>query len=275
MAQIAQSADIAVPTGETVGEAAYKRLRTDILFGRLAPGEKLKLDRVSQMYGTSISTMRELLSRLCADGLIVAEAQRGFEVAPVSPEEFREIAAMRLLLECHAMEQSFAAGDLDWEGWIVAAHHKLRVMEKRLIVGEEADPELWKRCDWEFHHALVSACGSKVLLQMHAAVYDKYLRYQMVAVIFRGEVAAREHQRLLDCALARDAATAREVLITHIQSCVDFALAGDISAWYRPAASRRQAGSGNGGNAPQTGERAQGTGAPAKRRSSSVGRPAR
>lgn len=221
--------------GETVGETAYRRLRADIIFGRLAPGEKLRLDRVSQTYGTSVSTMRELLNRLGSEGLIVAEGQRGFEVAPVSPDDFREVAAMRQLLECHAIEQSFAAGDLDWEGRVVAAHHKLAVIEKRMLVGDRADPETWKRCDWEFHHALISACGSKVLLQTHAAIYDKYLRYQMVAVIFRGEVAAREHRKLLECALARDAATARDVLVVHIQSCVEHALAGDISAWFKTA----------------------------------------
>ena len=222
-----------VSASETVGEPAYRRLRADIIFGRLAPGEKLRLDRVSQAYGTSISTMRELLNRLGSEGLIVAEGQRGFEVAPVSPDDFREVAAMRQLLECHAIEQSFAAGDLDWEGRVVAAHHKLAVTEKRMIAGDRTDPETWKRCDWEFHHALISACGSKVLLQTHAAIYDKYLRYQMVAVIFRGEVAAREHQRLLECALARDAKTARDVLVVHIQSCVEHALAGDTTDWFK------------------------------------------
>jgi DNA-binding GntR family transcriptional regulator len=95
-----------VPAGETVGENAYRRLRADILFGRLAPAEKLRLDRVSRTYGTSVSTMRELLNRLGSEGLIVAEGQRGFEVAPVSPDDFREVAAMRQLLECHAIEQS-------------------------------------------------------------------------------------------------------------------------------------------------------------------------
>jgi DNA-binding GntR family transcriptional regulator len=225
-----------VATGATVGEVAYRQLRADIVFGRLAPGEKLRLDWVSQTYGTSISTMRELLNRLGSEGLIVAEGQRGFEVAPVSPDDFREVAAMRQLLECHAIEQSFAAGDLDWEGRVVAAHHKLAVTEGRMIAGDRADPETWKRCDWEFHHALISACGSRVLLQTHAAIYDKYLRYQMIAVIFRGEAAAREHQRLLECALARNAATARDVLVTHIQSCVEHALARDTTAWFKEGA---------------------------------------
>lgn len=109
---------------ETVGEVAYRRIRTDIIFGRLQPGEKLRLDRFSSAYNTSISTLRELLNRLASEGLIVAEGQRGFEVAPVSPDDFREVAAMRLLLEGFAIDESFREGDLDWEGRVVSAHHE-------------------------------------------------------------------------------------------------------------------------------------------------------
>ena len=43
---------------------------------------------------------------------------------------------MRQLLECHAIDQSFAAGDLDWESRVVAAHHKLAVTERRMIAGD-------------------------------------------------------------------------------------------------------------------------------------------
>lgn len=210
---------------ESVGEAAYRRIRTDIIFGRLAPGRRLALDGMRQAYGASISTLRELLARLAAEELVTAEGQRGFEVAPISAADLQELAALRLLLECHALGQSFAAGGLEWEGRVVAAHHKLAAMEKRLLAGEPAEPMLWKRYDWEFHHALIAACGSKALLQAHAAVYDRYLRYQMVAVVFRGAAAAEEHRRLLDCALARDAAAARAVLETHVNDCVAQVLA--------------------------------------------------
>ena len=217
---------------ETVGEVAYRRIRTDIIFGRLKPGEKLRLDRISAAYGTSISTLRELLNRLASEALIVAEGQRGFEVASISAGDFRQVAAMRLLLEGHAIAESFRDGDLDWEGRVVSAHHKLAVMERRLSAGDQSEPELWKRCDWEFHHELISACGSKVLLDMHAAIYDRYLRYQMLAVIFRGEIAAREHNELVQCALARDAARARHVLESHINGCVEHALANDTRALF-------------------------------------------
>ena len=211
-------------TTETIGESAYRRIRSDIIFGILAPSQKLRLERVSESYGTSIPTLRELLNRMCAEGLIVAEGQRGFEVAPVSAADFRQVAELRLLLENHALQQSFTAGDLDWEGRVVSAHHKLGVMEKRMLNGERQNQELWKQCDWDFHHSLISACGSDVLLAAHAAAYDRYLRYQMIAVVFRGEIAAREHQALLEAALLRDWKRAQTIMACHIQGCVEHAL---------------------------------------------------
>ena len=87
--------------------------------------------------------------------------------------------------------------------------------------GEAADPVLWKRYDLEFHRALIEACGSAVLLETYAAAYDRYLRYQMVAVVFRGAVAAEQHAALLACALARDAEGACRVLEAHVAGCVE------------------------------------------------------
>ena len=141
---------------------------------------------------------------------------------------------MRLLLECHALKKSFQRGDLDWESRVVAAYHKLSVMEKRMIAGDHSELEIWKQFDWQFHHALISACGSKVLLDTHAAIYDKYLRYQMIAVVFRGEIAANQHRKLLECALGRDFTTAQQVLI----GCVEHVLARGTD-WATTSASKR------------------------------------
>lgn len=118
--------------------------------GRLAPSEKLKLGRLRDDYGISISTLRELLNRLTSEGLIVAESARGFEVAPVSAENFKELANLRLLLEGNALQRSFQLGDMDWEGRVVAAHHKLASMEKRTLAGDARGLEVVKRYNWNF-----------------------------------------------------------------------------------------------------------------------------
>ena len=221
---------------QTQGDRAYQRVRTDIVFGKLLPGERLPLDRLRKRYEASVGTLREVLSRLVPEGLVNAEGARGFEVAPVSAANLREIAAMRLLLECTALEQSFRAGDVEWEARVVAAHHKLAAMERRMAAGDRSVAEAWKRYDGEFHHATISACGSRVLLDAHTAIYDQYLRYQMVVGLYRGEVANHEHRALLEHVLARDWKAAQATLATHVNDCVAYIeRTGIIAKWPRIA----------------------------------------
>jgi DNA-binding GntR family transcriptional regulator len=210
---------------DSVADSTYHRIKADIIFGRLLPGERLKLERLRDRYGASVSTLRETLSRLTSEGLVVAEGQRGFEVAPVSPADLRELSALRQLLECYALELSFKAGDVDWEGRVVSAHHKLHRMELKMMSGDPSVTEKWKRYDWEFHQALISACGSRALMDTHAGVFDKYLRYQMLSLTHRGQIAADEHRELMDCALRHDARSAQDILRRHIIAGVEHSLA--------------------------------------------------
>ena len=129
-----------------------------MVFGRLRPGQKLRLEGLKETYGVSISTLREILSRLTAEGLVIAEGRRGFEVPPVSIENLKELAELRLLLESHAMQVSFENADVEWEGRVVSAHHKLASTE-RLMEQGIGELEQWKRYDGEFHQALISNCG--------------------------------------------------------------------------------------------------------------------
>lgn len=202
----------------TIGASTYQRIKRDIIFGELQPGSKLKLDALKERYSASLSTLRETLNRLASDGFVEAPEQRGFLVTPVSREDLTEISELRVLLECHALELSIANGDTDWEGNLVAAHHKLHLMEQQLLKGDESEKETWKRYDWEFHQAMIAACNSKNLLSLHSIIYDKYLRYQMLVLTYRGEEAVKEHKGMFDAALARDSGTAKKLLEDHIRN---------------------------------------------------------
>jgi GntR family carbon starvation induced transcriptional regulator len=208
---------------KTVGDHGYRRIRSDIIFGKLPPAHKLRLEAMREDYGLSVTTLREILSRLSADGLVVAEGRRGFEVAPISAQDLKGLAELRLLLESHAMEQSFACGDIEWEGRVVSAHHKLAETERAMST-KKASHELWKRYDGEFHQALISHCGSRPLMEAHAAVFDKYFRYLILALSYRGDVVPHQHQQLLECALKREAVRAKTILAEHVNECVNYTL---------------------------------------------------
>ncbi len=163
----------------TIGSSVHESLRRDIIFGRLEPGRKLHLNDLKAYYSASVSTLREGLNRLVAEGFVINEGQRGFHVAPMTMEGLKEIADLRILIEGHALKLSIEAGDTEWEGEIVSAHHKLHRMEQRMGQGDFSVKETWKQYDWEFHQSLIGDCGSQELLSLHGTVFDKYLRYLM------------------------------------------------------------------------------------------------
>ena len=209
----------------TVRTSTYERIKRDIIFGVLAPGTKLKLDRLKSEYETSVPTLREALNRLSADGFVQSPEQRGFLVTPVSAEDLVEIANLRILLECHALQQSIEAGDTDWEADLVAAYHRLNLIEKRMQNGENSQKELWKRYDWEFHLASIKACSSQNLLSLHSTIYNKYLRYQMLVLTYRGEAAIDEHHEIFNAVLERDKKRSVAKLKTHIKEGLTHTLA--------------------------------------------------
>src|SRR3954452_12044249 len=149
---------------EAGGGDCYRGIRTDIVFGRLRPEQKLRLEGLKEDYGVSVSTLREILNRLTAEGFVLAEGRRGFEVAPVSADNLKELAELRLLLESHALGVSFANADVEWEGRVVSAHHKLASTDRLMEIGL-GELENYKRYDVEFYQALISKCGSCTLIE--------------------------------------------------------------------------------------------------------------
>ena len=210
---------------ESIGEATFRTIRDEIIHGVLRPRDKLTLDRLKQRYEVSVGTLREVLTRLASEAFVVAEGQKGFEVAPASEADMRDLGALRLLLETHAMNMSLAAGDLEWEGRVVAAHHKLAAIEKRLLAGESNRIPEWITYDRSFHEALISACGSRALMAMHTTVFDRFVRYHMLAESFRGKPVADDHQALLAAALDRDTKTAQRLLEAHVNKGIEHVMA--------------------------------------------------
>lgn len=211
---------IAAETVETVSDIVFRQIRQDIISGTLAPGAKIKLEQAKERYSISVSSLREILSRLTTENLVLAEGQRGFEVSPATRKELEELADLRTVLETHAIGLSFSAGNLEWEGRIVAAHHKLAAAEKKLLAGDASRTIDWVRYDWEFHQAIVSACNSATLMAALSSVFDRFLRYHMLAQSFRGRAVVEDHKLLFELALKRDVEGARSVIRRHIESGV-------------------------------------------------------
>ena len=94
-------------------DQVYRRLRADILGGRLAPSAPLPFARLKEDYGASMGVLREALMRLTAEGLTVNQAQHGFRVISLSLEDLRDLTETRCMIESTVLRDSVTNGDLD------------------------------------------------------------------------------------------------------------------------------------------------------------------
>jgi DNA-binding GntR family transcriptional regulator len=209
--------DAAAPT---LTEAVLERLRDDIVSGKLAASEKLRVQELSRRYGVGSSPLREALSRLTADGLVANESNRGFRVAPVSVADFLDVAENRRRIELLALEGSIKAGDDAWEGRLIADYHQLRKLEATHNPSSKLnDPSWeWERRHRNFHRSLISACPSPWLLHFDWLLVCQFDRYRRLVSLSAGGTRAgrQQEQALCEATLARDAKTASRLLSAHI-----------------------------------------------------------
>lgn len=221
-------------------QGAYERLRADLLACRLQPGARLKINELCAALHVSLSAVREALSRLTSEGLVVAEPQRGFRVAPISADELRDLTAVRAQIEGQCLERAIAVGSVDWESQLVAAFHRLSRTPER----EPDDParmnEAWSAAHAAYHDALVSACGSPWLLRLRAMLYAQSERYRRLSVPLAeaGRDLNREHQGIMDAALARDPARARALMTEHLELTTRLLLQSPLLADAPPVPAR-------------------------------------
>ena len=213
----------------TQASYVYDRLHSDILTGRLQPGLKLRLKDLIAKYDTGNSPLREALNRLSANGMVVREENRGFRVPPAQEKELIELTKTRCWLEEIGLRESIANGDSAWEERIVLAFHWLT----RAALSEESEgtpkytaPE-WEEHHREFHIALISACGSDILLNYCSELHQRSFRYRNLAEVveYRAGHELDEHRELQQAVLDRKADLAVDLLQKHYKVTSEILLA--------------------------------------------------
>ncbi|MEJ8476120.1 FCD domain-containing protein [Roseibium algae] len=206
------------------GRDVVERLRSDIVSSVYEPETRLKFADLTKRYDVGIGTLREGLSQLVSEGFVTLEAGKGFTVAPVSREELIEITAHFIELEKRAIADSIAHGDDDWESQVVAAHHRLSIIEK-LPWSERMERHTdWVKRHRDFHESIVAACQGKWLFRLRSLMFDQLDRYRFLTKMAPQGLGARkfeEHQRIMDAALARDTDLAVKLIEDHISDTSD------------------------------------------------------
>lgn len=192
-------------TSQTLGDVAFERLRDDIIRGSLVPGEKLRFEILRKRYGLNFGALREGLSRLAAQGLVVSRSQRGFLVAPTSDRDLLDVTELRCAVDTMALKLAIERGGMEWEKRIVSALHELSCTPRCRPSAPSELNEEWVEKHRAFHRALISGCDSPTIMQIHSNLFDRSEQYRRLS--FKLHIAnrdwGREHRLIAEAALKR------------------------------------------------------------------------
>lgn len=206
---------------KTLAEAVYRQFRQDILWGKLAPDAPLRASELQKHYGVGISPLREALTRLASEKLVILTGQRGFRVAPLTIEDVFDTMEMRIVLESEALTRSIHSGGLPWESGVVSSSHALSRIAPPKGPGEQT--EVWAKLHRKYHLSLLAGCGSRWMIDLSSSLYDHAERHRIIAIqeADDGRDTIAEHRRLTEAVLAGNVKAAVAALDYHYRSTAE------------------------------------------------------
>ncbi len=221
----------AVLRSRSMTQDVYERLRADILACRMIPGSKLRISELClSLGGVSLGAVREALSRLAADGLVMSEPQRGFTVAPVSARDLEHLTAARIKVEEWCLRASIVRGGVRWEAAIAAAFRKLAQTPYHAAGDPALLSDAWVTAHGAFHASLVAAADNSWLLRIREHLYQQSERYRRLSVPAEPQPrdVESEHAAIMKAALARDADVAAAALAEHLRLTTSILLTAEF-----------------------------------------------
>lgn len=205
-------------------------LREAIVHAEFAPGQRLRIDQLGQRFQVSIGAVREALSSLSAEGLVIAEPQKGFVVAPISRRDLLQLTEVRVEIEARCLVEAIAHGDLEWEARILSARHRLNGLGRAYADPGSALARQWHVLHEAFHSELASGCPNAWWLRLRQTLYVQSERYRRLSgpVEAAGRDIVAEHDAIAQAVLDRDAAAARAAIAAHLTGTTAIILASGL-----------------------------------------------
>jgi DNA-binding GntR family transcriptional regulator len=198
-----------------LGDEVYNAIYSQLMSHKIAPGGRISVDSLVRELGVSQTPIREALSRLETQGLVVKTHLIGYSAADqLSRSRLEQLYELRMLLEPFAAAKA-AVTMTD------ASIETLESMAQKMKALETEDPQVaygkFAQRDSEFHDLIAAGSGNdlarEALSNLHTHVHLFRLFYHSQATTEAND----EHARIIDALRQRDAEAAAEAMRIHIE----------------------------------------------------------
>jgi DNA-binding GntR family transcriptional regulator len=190
----------------------YALLKRRIVTCALVPSQRLVEKDLCAEFGVSRTPFREACNRLALEGLIVMIPYRGYAVAPLTVDSYRELCEVRRIVEGEAAGLAAQrATEQDIEQLAAAA-------PLEYTPGDHNSYDCYLRGNYAFHQALVRCTGNRQLEAIVMSGLDRHARqgYLGLDTGINAREATAEHLMIVHAVRSHSPDLARASMITHI-----------------------------------------------------------
>jgi DNA-binding GntR family transcriptional regulator len=187
----------------------YEDLRQGLMDGHFKPGQRLTIAAFAEQYGTSITPVREAISRLASERALEVRAATSIVVPKLTPRDLREIVAIRVELEGMA---AYRVAETVTQQQV----EEFEALNDTFTRAAAHDPKLASRANRDFHFRILKLAGMpyvEAICESMWTLMGPFLR------TFHEEIPVRQltgrnhkHFQFLDALKARDPAAAKHAM---------------------------------------------------------------
>ncbi|GAB4229644.1 MAG: GntR family transcriptional regulator [Elainellaceae cyanobacterium] len=204
-----------IQRGKSLHEQTYEALRTSILSGDFAPGDRLVETQIAQRLQVSRTPIREALRQLQREGLVTPDSSGGMRVTAISVIDAIQLYDCRI-----ALEQLSIAGACEQ-----ASPVQLKQLEEYVLQAERLSSGKTTQkaaqlldLDYQFHHLIAESSGNSWLVFLLDQVFDKMALLRTQTTHHNPNVLEirLEHRQIYEAIAQRNMAIATQAIQTHL-----------------------------------------------------------
>lgn len=208
---------------DPVAVRVTQKVRSDIIFGIIAPGTRLTEKLLSERYEVSRVPVRECLRALEAEGLVIVRPYAGATVVEPQPEDLDALFDVRRTLEGEMVRRTARRAKLQLEQdgpdevWWALRREIGRVLDEGDRALQEGRLDELPGLNQRFHSLLADMSASPSLSGVLRQVSGKIERLFASTGRYRVDSAWGEHKEILAAVDAGRVDEAGELMTAHLE----------------------------------------------------------
>jgi DNA-binding GntR family transcriptional regulator len=204
----------AIRRPQRLGDEVYDALYAQLMSRTITPGARISIDHLVRELGVSQTPIREALSRLEAQGLVVKTHLIGYSAAgQIDEARLGQMYDLRLLLEPYAARRAATLMPDETRGHLEALHAQMREIDR----GGPDAYGAFAALDGQFHDLIARGSGN---LMIHEALGRLHVHVHLFRLFYLASAttdANAEHASIVAALLERDPDAAEAAMRAHVE----------------------------------------------------------